>query len=78
MSDLKSKIDRLKDAAEDLDTLLFLLQGGLNYNELRGDKTIKEMTLSYSNDGNYLTQIINDIIREHGDETCPHEDEQHG
>lgn len=74
MSDLKSKIDRLKDAAEDLDTLLFLLQGGLNYDELRGDKTIKEMVLSYSNDGNNLAQIINDIIREHGDETCPHED----
>lgn len=72
---MKEKIEQLKAILENLDTLIFIIEGGFDKKDLSGNGTIKEQISVYKSDGEEITNVINSIIEEHGDEPCPFDED---
>lgn len=71
---MKEKIAELKEIIENVDTLIWMLEGNSNKSMLRDGGTVKAEINCYRNEGADLQKIIDSIIQEHGEEMLPTED----
>lgn len=71
---MKEKIAGLKEIMENIDTLIWMLEGNSSKSMLRDGGTVKAETHCYRSEGVDLQKVIDSIIEEHGAEMLPTED----
>lgn len=71
---MTQKIAELKEIIENIDTLIWLLEGNSQKSRLIDGGTVRTEISCYRNEGTDLQRVIDSIMEEHGDEMLPTED----
>ncbi|MDH6357224.1 hypothetical protein [Parabacteroides sp. PF5-9] len=69
---MKEKIELLKVIRENIDTVIYILEGNFGMCNLDGNGTIREQIGCFNKEGDSYTEVFESIINEHGKEQCPH------
>jgi hypothetical protein len=68
---MKQIIEDLKDVKCHIDTLIWHLEGKAGKATMRDGGTVKGELSCYDDEGKDLQDIIEKLLKEHGDETLP-------
>lgn len=71
---MKEKIAELKVIKDNIDVIIWMLEGNSSKSDCLADGTVKTELDCYRNEGTDLQRVIDSIIEEHGEEMLPTED----
>lgn len=71
---MNEKIKSLKKILGDLDTMIHIMEGGSRKTDMSSDGTVFGELNCYSDEGQVIQDVLNELFEQHGSEILPTRD----